>query len=447
MQAASVLAASVLAPVANAAVTPDVALKGDASYFRAGVYSRHFNGNKGNVGRLGNEHDNYIELAPSVTLSEADGTEWRFVTSFAMSTDEENAWQSTSGKDGESITFANTQAYLRVSGLIDSDPGATIWAGKKYVRTDSHVVDNYWRNVSGNGAGIENVSLGSGKFRANWTRRDDVRNFTAKAMGYSTENAPRRTSTNMFDFSYGFSPFDGAWYDVGYTLVTPQRYAAEYSNYGYKLDAEDGKGHLFTLVLGHGLLGGWNNTVLRYVKGSTAGNGFWSHTYTSGNTDSSYNAEIINFGQVGFTENLGMIYHTWFNFGDYENYAGKSTISRDFQVVLRPYYKLTKMTRLLLEAGFSTSSASVTEKGVTTDSNSQDQKVTLAYALTPDAGNAWSRPEIRFFATYKHYGHDRHVGSWGTDFTVKNDETGKVESLCNGRKTESFFGVQAESWF
>ena len=437
---------------ASAAVTPDVSLKGDASYFRSGVYSRHFESNKGNVGRLGNEHDNYIELAPSVTLAEVDGTDWKFTTSFAMSSNEEGAWQATdkAAGSGEDMAFANTQAFLRVTGLLDSDKDAALWVGKKYVRVDSHVVDNYWRNVSGNGVGFENLSLGSGKLRANWTRRDDSLTFTTKAQGYSAANAPSRTATNMFDVEYGFSPFDSSWASVGYTLVAPQRYASEYSNYGYKVAQEVGNGHLFTAVLGESLLGGWNNTVVRYVKGSTAGAGLWSHTYTGSKDSSSYNIDIIDFGAVNFTENLGMVYHTWFNFSKVKNsLSNKETHGRDFQLIVRPHYKLTKMTRLILEAGMFTSSSDTTKFGDKSEtSNTQQQKLTLAYAITPDAGNAWSRPEIRFFATYKHFGHNEgRTGTYGHNFTVKNDATTQTESLYTGRKTEVYFGAQAEAWF
>ena len=455
---------------ASAAVTPDVALKGDSSYFRSGVYSRHFNGNKNNVGRLGNEHDNYIELSPSVTLAEVDGTDWRFTTTFAMSSNEENAWQATDkpAGNGEDIAFANLQAFLRVSGLLDSDKGAALWVGKKYVRVDSHVVDNYWRNVSGNGVGIENLSLGSGKLRANWTRRDDSLNFTTKAQGYSSQNghnddgdgkqavkAPSRTATNMFDVEYGFAPFDSSWASVGYTLVAPQRYASEYSNYGYKVAQEVGNGHLFTAVLGEALLGGWNNTVVRYVKGSTAGAGLWSHTYTGSKDSSSYNIDIIDFGAVNFTENFNMLYHTWFNFSKVKNSLSNSeTHGRDFQLIVRPQYKLTKMTRLILEAGMFTSSSDTTNFGDDSEtSNTQQQKLTLAYAITPDAGNAWSRPEIRFFATYRHFGQkDGRTGVYGGGYTVNTMNTGTastslVDSLYEGRKSDIFFGVQAESWF
>ena len=431
---------------ASAAVTPDVALKGNSSVFRAGVFSRHFNANKANVGRLGNENDNYIELAPSVTLAEVDGTEWSFTTAFAMQSQENGAWQST---DDNNLNFANNQVFLRVTGLLDSDKGAALWVGKKYVRSDSHLVDIQWRDVSGNGAGIENLSLGSGKLRANWTRRDDSLTFTTKAQGYSAVNPPSRTATNMFDVEYGFAPFDSSWASVGYTLVAPQRYASEYSNYGYKVKEEVGNGHLFTAVLGESLLGGWNNTVVRYVKGSTAGAGLWSHTYTGSKDSSSYNIDIIDFGAVNFTENFNMLYHTWFNFSKVKNSLSNSeTHGRDFQLIVRPQYKLTKMTRLILEAGMFTSSSDTTNFGDDSETtNTQQQKLTLAYAITPDAGNAWSRPEIRFFATYKHFGHNEgRTGTYDHDYTVKN-EAGTVESLYTGRKTEVYFGAQAEAWF
>ena len=450
---------------ASAAVTPDVALKGNSSVFRAGVFSRHFNANKANVGRLGNENDNYIELAPSVTLAEVDGTEWSFTTAFAMQSQENGAWQST---DDNNLNFANTQVFLRVTGLLDSDKGAALWVGKKYVRSDSHLVDIQWRDVSGNGAGIENLSLGSGKLRANWTRRDDSLKFTTKA-GYSTLNghdeingdgkkavkAPSRTATNMFDVEYGFAPFDSSWASVGYTLVAPQRYASEYSNYGYKVEKEVGNSHLFTAVLGESLLGGWNNTVVRYVKGSTAGSGFWQHTYTDSKDSSSYNIDIIDFGTVNFTENFNMLYHTWFNFSKVKNSLdNKETHGRDFQLVLRPQYKLTKMTRLILEAGMYTSSSDTTVFGDESErGNTQQQKLTLAYGITPDAGNVMSRPEIRFFATYKHFGHNEgRTGTYDHDYTVNlmDKATAKastVDSLYTGRKTEVYFGAQAEAWF
>ena len=146
-----------------------------------------------------------------------------------------------------------------------------------------------------------------------------------------------------------------------------------------------------------------------------------------------------------------MHYHTWFNFARTTNNIGANDIkevSRSFQLVLRPHYKLTKMTRLELEAGMSTKSTASDDyvKNKNSFSNSQAQKLTLAYAITPDAGNAFSRPEIRFFATYKHY-NDKHVGTYGHGFKVHDVANNEDVQLYKGRKTETFFGAQVEAWF
>ena len=471
---------------ASAAVTPDVAFKGDASYVRVGLFSRNFNKNVHDVGRLGNENDTYLELAPSLTLAELDGVEYRLISSFAMSSnDYKGGWAGTNNQRGDrmsrnmenagksnnndlgdfsNLSFGLTQVYMRVTGLLDSDKDAAIWVGKRYQRQDSHVVDTYWRDVSGDSVGFENLSVGSGKLRATWVRRDGESVFTNKYEGYTVPNPswtekdgdlrPSKVTNNIFDVSYAFSVGAESFLDLGYTFIAPQRYASEYSNYGYKMKEEVGNSHLVLARLDTKLFDCVNHTsALRYVRGSTAEGGFGAHTYdVYSQDDSSYNIDFINIGTVNFTDRIGMMYHTWFNFARTTNNIGDNDsrkVSRSFQLVARPYYKLTKMTRLVLEAGMSTKSTAsdnyVEKKN--SFSNSQAQKLTLAYAITPDAGNAFSRPEIRFFVTYKHYGHDSHVGTYGNGFKVHDVANNKDVQLYEGRKTETFFGAQAEAWF
>lgn len=86
------------------------------------------------------------------------------------------------------------------------------------------------------------------------------------------------------------------------------------------------------------------------------------------------------------------------------------------------------MTRLLAEGGFFTS----TDKYIDGSKvNKQVQKLTLAYALTPDAGNFWSRPEIRFYGTYLHSNGAYDLSEWG-----------------KAQKNNAFVvGVQAEAWW
>ena len=473
---------------ASAAVTPDVALKGDAGWFRVGLFSRNFNKNVETVGRLGNENDTYLELAPQVTLAEVDGVEYRFVSSFAMQSDDyKGAWTELKNQRGDRMSrnmekagdsdnsdladFSNlklalTQAYVRITGLLDSDKDATIWVGKRYQRQDSFIVDNKYRDVSGDSVGIENLSVGSGKLRATWVRRDGEAVFTNKYEGYTVPNVfgsswsakdgdlrPSKITNNIFDVSYAFPVGAETSLDLGYTFIAPQRYASEYSNYGYKLKDERGNSHLVLGRLDTKLFNCVNNTtVLRYVRGSTAEGGYTAHTYdVHSQDDSSYSIDLINHGYAKLTDRIGMHYHTWFNFARTTNNIGDNDskeVSRSFQFVARPYYKLTKMTRLELEAGMSTKLTAKDNyvKNENSFSDEQAQKLTLAYAITPDAGALFSFPELRFFVTYKHY-NDKLVGTYGNGFKVKNEATGKPEQLYEGRKTETFFGAQVEAAF
>ncbi len=478
---------------ASAAVTPDVALKGDAGWFRVGLFSRNFKKNVGDVGRLGNENDTYLELAPQVTLAEVDGVEYRFVSSFGMGSEYKGGWAGTNNQRGDrasrnmekagdsdnsdladfsNLSFVLTQAYVRVTGLLDSDKDATIWVGKKYQRQDSFIVDNKYRDVSGDSVGIENLSVGSGKLRATWVRRDGESVFTNKYEGYTVgtntddptqgswtkedgDLRPSKITNNIFDVSYAFPVGAETSLDLGYTFIAPQRYASEYSNYGYKMKDEVGNSHLVLAKLDTKLFNCVNNTtVLRYVRGSTAEDGYTAHTYdVHSQDDSSYSIDLINHGYAKLTDRIGMHYHTWFNFARTTNNIGENDsrkVSRAFQFVARPYYKLTKMTRLELEAGMSTKSTASDDyvKNENSFSNSQAQKLTLAYAITPDAGAIWAAPIIRFFATYKHYNHnDAHVGTYGHGYKVYDEAKDENVQLYKGRKTETFFGAQVDAAF
>ena len=136
--AAAVVAASFSMSSAYASGTGASLLHGDVSYFRTGVASRsaYSSQDENLVGRLGNQFDTYIELAPNVTLNETDGTQWDFVTSVAYKSKVDGNF--TDLRDQNSTDLALTQGYLRVKGLFDIDPDAVLWAGKKYNREDSH---------------------------------------------------------------------------------------------------------------------------------------------------------------------------------------------------------------------------------------------------------------------------------------------------------------------
>ena len=159
-------------------------------------------------------------------------------------------------------------------------------------------------------------------------------------------------------------------------------------------------------------------------------------TYSTwGNTGakSANRVQFYNFGETHFTSNFGMFHViAATRASGYDSNLTNKKNDRAFQFVVRPYYQLTKMSRVLVEAGFYTSVDKFELPDGTVEKNvKQAQKFTLAYALTPDASNFWSRPEIRFYTTYIHTNGGIDVSEWGKA----------------NKKNAFLVGAQVEAWF
>jgi len=77
-----------------------------------------------------------------------------FDSNIAYKTAQLNDWE-------DSNTPAVREFNVVGKNLIDSLPGANIWAGKRfYQRHDVHMIDFYYWDISGPGAGLENVDVG-----------------------------------------------------------------------------------------------------------------------------------------------------------------------------------------------------------------------------------------------------------------------------------------------
>ena len=405
---AAVVAASVSAP-ALADYTPNAYFNG---YLRSGVgfdKNGHFNGNDNvahSVGRLGSESTLYGEIGLGADVAKVDDTVWTVNSMLAVSTGDVGSWV---GLNGNGNDIALRQFNVEVKGLFDADKDAKLWVGKKYVnRQDIHITDTYYYDISGNGFGVYDLSLGSGKFQAAYVQNTD--------------------SNHIFDVRYSFPAWDGATIQIGNAYVQQKKQKKEDTQLN---------GDTLTLELGQGFSLGWNKTVVQYFTGATgaalspAG---WNHS----KTDDCDAWKIFNFGQMTFGD-FGFFHQVDYatqSFADVGANKGKDVDT--FHIVVRPYYKLTKMTRVYLELG---------AYGQYTDYNNGSkemdrlQKATVAYAITPDAGNFWSRPEIRFFATWLH-------GNGGTSWDGYN--TKKNATFTSGYRTgatDICVGAQVEAWW
>ena len=488
---AAVVAASVSAP-AVADYTPNVQFGG---YFRSGVASEHTA--KGNdhvhrFGRLGYEQDTYAEVTLSADLAKIDDTVWSVQSRVAYSSGYNRDWQAAWNKDQTKGDYSNKteqsdvalrEFNLSVKGLLDFDKDANVWVGKKFYRKDLHITDMYYWDISGMGAGIENLSVGPGKLSLAWLRRDDGDvnyRFDAAPTG-KIQSTSSYASAHFFDVQYSFSLWDGANLALCETYIQKQsddnnKITAGYVGYDDTTNEINsvkggyGNSSIFALEFTQGFSSGWNKTVLQWTHGSTAkwgafGSPVWFDR--DGTSDSANRYVFINTGDAKLASNFGIyhvLYATYSSGYDADNSVTREGRENDraFQLVVRPYLVLTKMTRLYAEAGFSTESkkecVGLNDFGVAEykTTNAKNQKYTLAYAITPDASNFWSRPEIRLYATYVHSNENgqnlaAYSKSQNTDNTIANyDEDGKFVGFKTGDyyKNHNFiFGVQAEAWW
>ncbi|MGF1888561.1 maltoporin [Photobacterium profundum] len=407
-------AVTIVTVFASATVTAEVDFHG---YVRAGIGISGENGQQvryqsNKVGRLGNEDDLYSEILLGKELYSQDGKSFYVDSMMALLSDGSNDFEGTntscellknSAGDVDDVScdndaeFALRQFNVQAKGLIPSNPDAVSWAGKRYYqRHDIHISDFYYWDTSGSGAGIENLSVGTGKLSLAVLRQDsgDI-------------------NVNNFDIRYAEIAL---WQDANLELGF---------NYGLINETDEQKAEvgedplMFTAEMTMAnVIGGLNKTIFQYatesygeqMAGLGAGN---SPDATSDDGIDGY--RIINWGVIAPT-------NTW-EIGHQIVYANSSFDSQDdhsiFNIVVRPMYKWNENMRTVFEGGW------FTEEDNKVDSSGSKFTVAQAWA----AGSSfWARPELRVYASYL------------TDY--ENDDAFGI-----GNDTEYNLGVQVEAWW
>ena len=475
------LAAVVAASMNMPAQAGDVFFNG---YLRSGVSAKNITTDDGNVaklGRAGYENNTYGEISLGSNVAKVDDTVWTINTTMSFKAyynrdyqPLENSYNSSDAtysesekdKDGnpkavysdknyaETFQYAFRQAYLNVKGLFDWDKDANVWIGKRYYRRDSYLTGIEYFNISGFGAGIQDLQAGDGKLSLAWFRRDDS-DDNYKFDNYSQDQLYKikrgMASLHIFDVQYNMPLWSDASFLIDATYLVPQRDA--YTNHynGIRPKYDYGNGSILGLELTQGMLGGFNKTVLTIAHGSNArwGNfGFDSWIDRSGASDSATRWSLRNFGDIKLSDNIGLAHHVYGYYvsGFDHNITGDDTY-KGFNVIVHPYFKLTKMTKIYADVGAYAESTNYTDG---TGMTSQGQRYTLGYAISPDSMNFWSRPEIRIYATYLH-GNDNSMNFQGekyNDVFASTDKDGKNYTTCSGKQTSAFnAGVMFEAWW
>ncbi|KEY60032.1 maltoporin [Serratia sp. DD3] len=376
--------------------------------------------------RLGNECDTYAELKLGQELWKDGDKSFYLDSNVAYSVDQANDWEATNP--------AFREINVQGKNLIAALPGANIWAGKRfYQRHDVHMIDFYYWDISGPGAGLENVDLGFGKLSFAVTRNTEAGG--SAAFGNSTTqwyindsgNIASRQVENRADVYNDVYDvrLAGLETNPGGTLELGFDYGNASTRDGVYLQPGASKnGVMTTAQHTQSMFGGFNKFVVQYATDSMTS---WNTGHSQGGNvnNDGHMLRVLNHGAVKMGEDWEMMYVAMYQNINLDNNNGTTWYS----VGVRPMYKWTPIMSTLFEAGYDN------VKSQRTDDRNGQYKLTLAQQW--QAGDSiWSRPALRVFATYANWNE-----KWGYDKGVATYDGGR------GTDNEVTFGAQFEAWW
>lgn len=360
--------------------------------------------------RLGNECETYAELKLGQEVWKEGDKSFYFDTNVAYSVSQQNDWESTSP--------AFREANVQGKNLIEWLPGSTIWAGKRfYQRHDVHMIDFYYWDISGPGAGIENIDLGFGKLSLAATR-------SSESGGSATFADRDANGDRVYDNIVPNDVFDvrlaGLETNPGGTLELGVDYGHTNIPDDYYLQPGASKdGWLFTAEHTQSMMKGFNKFVLQYGTDSMTSNGKGIPQGGSVDNDGSM-WRVLDHGAITLADRWDLMYVGMYQNIDRDNNNGTEW----WTVGVRPMFKWTPIMSTLLEVGYDN------VKSQRTDEKNSQYKITLAQQW--QAGDSiWSRPAIRVFATYAKWDEKWGYANSGSDQAAGYTLASRITTLLH----------------
>jgi len=419
-------------------------------YFRAGAQASTQggevyclgNGNIGHkVGRLGDECDTYAELTLNQEVYNKANNKWTVNTLVAYGTQEGNrdlqgdSWQGVGGDgpwNGQRLSIRELWTGYQ------TDAGYQIWAGKRfYQRKDIHILDLYYLNNSGYGAGIEGIDVG---------------------MGNLAFAVTKWANDGTSDYNRNVYKLDARWNGIPVgplgNLDASVIYALPFISEQQEANAAGNaranranSGALVTLDLNTAVNSDSVNLMNHFVV-QYGTNGFGYIGSNDNHAGDNYSPDlddtgvrVINWGTLD-AGNFGLGYSLiWAHVDNGDDHPAADGVNFTtprsgwtYSIVLRPEYKWTEFTRTTLELGYSAQKTN----GWVANTKYEDPdvyKVTLAQQFTPGKG-FWTRPAIRFYVSY--IGGDEFANGWDVGYKNKNKD---------GDEYQITVGTQVEAWW
>lgn len=381
----TLLAAAALAGMATAAQAVDF-----GGYFRAGPGSKGankcFGGPlEGGTYRLGNECNTYGEFQLSQG-GKAGGVDYK---ALLMT----NFYKPGSDVGDGSTTVKVNQIYAEAKGF-DVAPNQTFWVGRRfYGRADVHMVDTFYVNMTGSGAGVEGIDLGFGLLNLAVFRSSE----------YDGDNVPVGLRGTRFN-----ADLNGINTNPGGKL----RITGTYTNVN-GTGGENGYGLSFQHNQAN-FLGGENTAWLQFAQGSAYLNGGFGG-FTDGSDQKRWRlVESMTWVKGPLTGQAQFV------IGKQGDDNGKEKFST---IGGRVAYAFTNNFKLQGELGYSQNKPDGGDTARVT-------KFTIAPTLTVGP-NYYDRPELRLYYTH---------ANWNETYRLNNPQYG-------GDKSGDSVGIQVEMWF
>lgn len=204
-----------------------------------------------------------MELKLGAELSDDNNTSFRLDTNIAYKVQQDNDWEDPTLDGG----FALREVNLQARNIFEALPGSMLWVGKRYYqRHEVHINDWIYWDVSGPGAGLQDIDLGFAKFDIAWLR-------STPTVTYNTTGSEGPDSvkieTDIIDLRLkDLRLMDNLSLELGvdYGKGNPPDKAA------YK-KLFDKDGWMLTGELTWAILGGFNKFVLQYATDAMTGPG------------------------------------------------------------------------------------------------------------------------------------------------------------------------------
>lgn len=399
--------------------------------------------------RLGNEEDNYFELAVDVRAYEKGDTNFKlhFRPTFRQWNDARDASVDAGGNvDYSHSATQNQMVYLReawgeANGVLGNSnllKDASLWMGRRfYQRHDIHMLDFYYWNNSGDGVGLENINVGLGKLSYAYIQadRNNVNGgWDGGVSGWA--HFPGTVQTDVFNYNgkvvvashdlrwSGLSAWQGSSFTLGFQYNEPSVRKGSVSpsnnNVGRRYHAEYQQS---------GILGGDNKLYFTKGDGST----FWNWYNPEVNTKNNWWMVMDNLF-IQPTKQFGMgavVLHRVQN--EDSTQPGHRDMVWD-SIGVRPTWFFTKHISVAAEVGYDR--FKVSGDGSPADGQTRSMlKKTLALQFSPQA-SWWSRPVLRLFVTKANW--NKYATAWGTPSGL---------GVFNGSQAGTTFGAQIEAWW